>query len=108
MKELRPTEISQPPLREWKSLNLFNVLKILGISLAVQWLRLRSSIARGKGSIPSGKPRFHMSLGTIKKKKNPVDLKMHIGGLCVNAHDLYKGIPNPSEGSLRSPLSTSH
>ena len=69
MKELRPTEISQPPLREWKSLNLFNVLKILGISLAVQWLRLRSSIARGKGSIPSGKPRFHMSLGIIKKKK---------------------------------------
>ena len=69
MKKLRPTEISQPSLREWKSLNLFNVLKILGISLAVQWLRLRSSIAGGKGSIPGGKLRFHMSLGTIKKKK---------------------------------------
>ena len=65
MKELRPTEISQLSLREWKSLHFFNVLKIVGISLAVPWLRLCSSIARGKGSIPGGKKKKKK-----KKKKN--------------------------------------
>ena len=41
----------------------------LGTSLAVQWLRLWTSKARGSGSIPSQGTKEHMPQGQKRKKK---------------------------------------
>ena len=41
----------------------------LGTSLAVQWIRLHTSTARGMGLIPGWGTRSYMLWGTVKKKK---------------------------------------
>ena len=41
----------------------------LGTSLAVKWLRLQASTARGMGSIPGLRIRFHVLYDAAKKKE---------------------------------------
>ena len=47
-----------------------------GTSLAVQWLRLRASIAGDTGSIPGRELRSHMPHNTGKKFKNKIKIEL--------------------------------
>ena len=49
---------------------LYKKVFLYGTSLAVQWLRLHASTAKGIGSVPTGETKIAHALCSMEKKKN--------------------------------------
>ena len=56
--------------RKWSSWKLWLKMQLIGISLAVQWLRLHTATAEGLSSIAQGTKILHDARNSKKKKKS--------------------------------------